>query len=315
MNCFLLIILALSGEAPAGWQSFETGSFTVIHTDESRALAERVSPVLSPSLLRISDELGTDPPQGINVVVCPDQRTFRELQGGRVEPWVSGTAYPSRRLIYLRPLSGRDVRHSSIESVAAHEIAHVVLHHKLGDVEPPRWLDEGLAVYMGREPLFSRVELLVPIGLTGRSIPFRSLQQEFPESPGPAATAYAESGDFVRFLMAYQGSGYKRFMDYIELMSRGADPDNALQAAYGKSLFDLETEWLKHVRRTYGFLSAVSGGALLWFLIAVLAILAYTNKKAGARRRMEALEREDGLYGHEMEAEAEDEEGRFTGLH
>lgn len=307
MNLVLTLALLISAPPDEGWSTLSTDHFRVLSLSRSRRLAERILPRLEPELDRICEALGVSPFGPITVVVAPDQRSFRSLQGGAVAPWASGTAHPEKSTIYLRPLTGMEVRHSTIQAVASHEIAHLVLHKKLGENRPPRWLDEGMAVFMGAEPLFSRAEHLVPIALTGRYIMFRLLEHDFPTDSSMATTAYAESGDFVRFL--YLDKGREAFYRYLDLMAAGEDPDRAMKASFGKTLFDLENEWLKKVRKTYGFIPALSGGALLWFLISVLAIVAYLRKRSDSLARRERLEELDRLeYGGPPEEFEDDED-------
>jgi len=293
MELTFIIAVVLSIQASPDWSSVDTPHFAVLYPPRSERRLKTLIPLLEPELSRVSNMLDAEPPEKITVVMTPDLRAFSDLQGGAVPPWVSGTAYPERSLIYLRPLTGQEIRHSSLRAVVAHEITHVVLHKKLGARPPPRWLDEGLCVFMANEPLYSRAERLITIGLTGRYIPFRRLEHGFPNTSHASASAYAQSGDFVRFL--YFEYGDQAFREYLQLMAGGEDPDQALSKAFNTTLFDLETEWAKSVRRTYGLIPAMSGGTLLWFLISLLAIAAYLKKRAQARAMRERMMEEDYL--------------------
>ena len=273
----LIIMAALCLRAAPEWERRDTPHFTLLYLPPSAKLLDRVEPEFEAELGRVTGLLHTDPPARITVVLAPDARSFRELAGG-APPWVSGMAYPERATIYLRPLTGLEVRHASLDAVIAHEITHVVLYHKLGGRHVPRWLDEGLAVFMADEPLYSRAETLARVGITGRNIPFRYLEDSFPGDADDAATAYAQSGDFIRFL--YHQYGSDAFNHYLDLIAQGQDPDQALQAAFHSTLFPLETQWLKGVRWTYGLVPALSGGALLWGLLGLLSAVAWFRKAA-----------------------------------
>jgi hypothetical protein len=238
MDLTFIIAVVLCIQASPDWSSADTPHFTVMYTARSERRLKKLVPLLEPELSRVSKMLDADPPEKITVVMAPDLRSFSDLQGGAVPPWVSGTAYPERSLIYLRPLTGQEIRHSSLRAVVAHEITHVVLHKKLGDRYPPRWLDEGLCVFMANEPLYSRAERLISIGITGRYIPFRRLEHGFPNSSHDSASAYAQSGDLVRFM--YFEYGDPAFRQYLELMAAGEDPDRALSKAFNTTLFGLQ---------------------------------------------------------------------------
>lgn len=293
MNSFLSLLALMSLVSSGEWRSQTTGPFTVLYLPKSEALAESILPGLGPSLLRVSEFLEVAPPERIQVVVAPDLPTFQTIQGGQVPPWVSGLADPTRGAIYLRPLSGMEVRHSSLDSVIAHELAHLCLARKVKGHAIPRWLNEGVAVHLGDEPFSSRAERLMPMAITGRFIPFRQLEDDFPNDSGAAATAYAESGDFVRFLIGQFGA--PDFLSFLDLLSQGMDYDLALTAVYHATLTDLQNQWARQVKMTYGLFPALTG-ALLWFLISVLAILAYLRKRREARAAREAEGYQTGSF-------------------
>ncbi len=253
---------------------------------------DSISPHLAPELERISAALSTSPPSSITVIVAPDRDSFMAIQNRSVPSWSSGTAYPARNVIYLRPLSGSEVRHSSMRAIVAHELTHLALHHKLGDARPPVWLDEGLAVFMADEPLFSRVDTLGSMAISGRFMDFRDLEDSFPYARSAAATAYAQSGDFVRFLNVRYGS--ETFISFLDLLAKGSSPDRAMKESFGESLPELQDMWAQHMRKSYGLVSVISGGGALWFLLGLLAIIAYWKK---ARKMKKHAKWEDAWLG------------------
>jgi len=273
---YLAIALTCSGPAPE-WHTERTEHFELVYHERVRDLADLIRPRLEPELSRICRFIGTTPPPEIRLVIAPDPRSFSELQGGGVPRWVAGMAYPGRSLIVVRPLLGSEVRHSVFESVVSHEISHLALHRRLRGQTPPTWLDEGLAVYMGREPLLARSERLLPIAVTGRAIPFSSLEYGFPPNRDQSAAAYAQSGDFVKFLISTRGE--KAFRDLLDLLAAGEPTELAVALAYQAGLGELEREWLKSVRRTYGLFAVLTGGGFLWFFISLLFLAAYIKKR------------------------------------
>ncbi len=315
----LCLFLALAAAGNEQWLTRETPHFKVLYLARSEGAADAIVPRLEPELTRVAGLLRTDAPELITVVFAPDQKTFISLHGGAVPRWASGTAHPAKSMIHLRPLTGAEVRHDSMRAVIAHEISHVLLYNKLNRNFCPQWLDEGIAVYVSAEPLTARADRLFPIGLTGRAIPFRQLEGGFPHDAASASRAYAQSGDFVRWIFANYGAD--AFDEYLEGIAAGVDHDEALHAAFSKTLFDLELEWMEHVRWVYGLIPQLSGGALLWFLISLLAIYAILKKRSRSRKKLELMRLEEGYvdtvatdvdYGYEEE---DDDEPPFRGLH
>ncbi|MFO8055772.1 MAG: peptidase MA family metallohydrolase [bacterium] len=296
-----LIFFFLVFQSAEDWSVYETEHFRVYYKPGSETLLKNIAPRLEPELSRISELLEASPPGPIKLVIAPDPRSFIEMQGGDISPWVSGRAYPSQSTIMVRPLRGREIRHSSINGVISHEIAHIVLHHKQGKHSPPKWVDEGVAVFMGSEPFWSRSERLMPIALTGKYIPFHSLRHSFPRGPDGASTAYAQSGSFVNFL--YNEYGAESFLEFLERLSAGEDHDQALQASFQLPLSRLEDKWLSEVKKSYWLVAVFSGGGLLWFFISLLFIIAYLKKKRQTRERRRLLDAGD--TGHNYQASRE----------
>jgi len=166
-----------------------------------------------------------------------------------------------------------------------------------------------MAVFMTNEELMSRADHLFSIGISGRYIPFKDLEHGFPSGSSTAAVAYAQSGDFVRFL--YNEFGDAAVNDYLDRLARGEDGGDALEAAFGERLFKLENRWLKGVRRTYGLIPALSGGTLLWFLMSLLFIVAYVRKRARTKQKRLLMAMEEGSYPVEGEMGAETDEEEY----
>ena len=256
--------------------SINAGRFTVEYQPGAEKLARSIVPLLEPELLRIAAALRIEPPQRVRVMVMADPRAFMGRQTDRFEPWVAGMASPEQDTIYLRPLTGHEVRHNSVRAVAAHELAHLAIHHRLKGHPAPAWLDEGLAMFLANEPFYARSTQLISIALTGRAFMFRDLQMSFPTTSNQAAVAYAQSGDFVRWL--FREHGEQAFSRYLDILAEGVDPDKALQAAFDLPLYDLQNQWMKSLGRRYGWIPTLTGGTFLWFMLALVAAFAYWRK-------------------------------------
>lgn len=273
MTAALVLILLLAAPEPG---VIPAGRYTIEYQPGAEKLARSIAPLLEPEMLRIAAALRVEPPPRVRVMVMDDPRAFMWRQTDRFEPWVAGLASPEQDTIYLRPLSGHEVRHNSVRAVAAHELAHLAIHRRLKGHPAPAWLDEGLAMFLADEPFYARSTQLISIALTGRAFMFRDLQMSFPTTSNQAAIAYAQSGDFVRWL--FREHGEQAFLRYLDILAEGVDPDKALQAAFGLPLYDLQNQWLKSLGRLYGWIPTLTGGTFLWFLLALIAAFAYWRK-------------------------------------
>lgn len=277
------------------------GRYAIEYQAGAEKLARSIAPLLEPEMLRVCAALRVSPPPRVTVEVAASHDAFLPRQTDRFEPWVAGMADPGANTIFLRPLTGEEVRHNSLRAIAAHELAHLAINAKVKGNPVPTWMDEGLCVFLANEPLFSRAERLIPIALTGRAFMFRDLQGSFPTTAGDAATAYAQSGDFVRWL--YREHGEQAMLRYLDILAEGVDPDKALQAAFGLPLYDLQMQWMNSLGRVYGWIPSLTGGSFLWFLLALVAAFAYWRKwRAMRRQRAEmAVEEESRVRLRELD--------------
>ena len=296
----LALLLLLAAPAPG---VIADGRYTIEYQAGAEQLARSIAPLLEPEMLRVCAALRVEPPPRVRVEVANNRDAFLPRQTDRFEPWVAGMADPGDNTIFLRPLTGGEVRHNSMRAIAAHELAHLAINKKLNGNPAPVWLDEGLAVFLSDEPFYARADRMVTIALTGRAFMFRDLQLSFPSTANEAGTAYAQSGDFVRWL--YKEYGEAAFLRYLDILGQGVDPDKALQAAFGLPLYDLQMKWMKSLGRVYGWIPALTGGTFLWFAMALLAAFAYWRKwRAMREQRAElAAEEEARVRLHELDRE------------
>jgi len=284
-----LMLLPLS--AALAWQQAATEHFRLQYPAALEQTAKELQPRLEPLRASILTDLGASDPGPILVLLAPDRQAFLDLQPPGVPDWASGTSYPETRTIFLRPLDPLEVRANSLSGILAHELAHLILHQRLRGVAIPRWLDEGLANRYGRSLEWEFPGPLLAVGITGHFIPFAELNDGFPETGAQARLAYAESTDFVQFLKrAYGPTAFNQFLDRL---SAGDELNSALRTAFGKNLTSLSSDWLSHVRWSYGLVGILAGGIPLWFGISMLAILAYARKRRTSQLRRQLWDLED----------------------
>ena len=287
-----LAALALLISSPAqNWQTLATEHFQLRYPAELTRAAQDLEQHFEPTLAAIGADLQVKEAGKVLVILAPDRATFFALQPPGVPDWASGTSYPDRRAIFLKPLDPLEVRAATLPGIFAHELAHLILHQRLAGVRPPRWLDEGIASRYGRSLDWDLLGPLLSVGLTGRCLPFSVLDDTFPESGSQARLAYAQSTDFVGFLL--KSFGPAAFNTLLDRIAAGEPADAALKAAFGQDLAELSARWLRQVRWTYGLVGLLLGGIPLWFGIALLGIWAYARKRQTSRLRRELWDLED----------------------
>jgi hypothetical protein len=271
-----------AGELPKDWLAFES-EHAVVHAPPS---AERTAATLSSEVDDVVEELLSltglqRAPTRIQAYLAPSRDSFSSIQPGSPPEWAAGTAYPERSLLFVcLETHGQ----KSPRQVFVHEVTHVVLHWSYGESEPPRWLEEGLAQVVAGEFDLQTQVLLSRAALGGGLIPLSSLVDRWPRQPGRARVAYAQSRDFVLFVRHRHGDEALAVM--IERLAAGGGVEDALLAATGEPLAELEDRWRGRLKRRYAWLPVIGGSGSAWSLAAVLLVIGWARKRRIKHQRL-----------------------------
>ena len=287
----LLFLLLL---APPPLDSQTQSTHFVFHHRKAQAPAASDLARKSDDLRRrILSDLGSDRPDKTRVYLALDVADMRRVapEGVRVPAWAAGMAFPRMNLILLKLTTGSGSA-TDVDRVFAHEFSHVALDHAVGFKPLPRWFKEGFAIYQSGEWSFGRTRALTGGVVSGRLFSLEALSERFPTSVRDIELAYAQSIDFVSFLLGEYGP--RPFRRMIGLLASGWDFFLALEEAYDDGLFAIEEAWHRDLKMRFTWIPLLTGTATLWFLAAVVFILAYVKKR---RRRLEAMEKLDDEEG------------------
>lgn len=201
------------------------------------------------SLPRLAAALDVPIGGTIRVVLAPDDAAFHALQPGRPPSWADATAYPDRGLVFLRHPRARGGQASPLEQVLDHELVHVLLGRAFAPADPPSWLQEGAAQVLAGEDGPRTTEGLAR-GLAGLApIPLEELEGRFPQDPHRAALAYAQSADFVGWLLATHGAdALGRLVRHVR---DGDDLSAAVRRVTGLPLAAVEARWAERLHAAW----------------------------------------------------------------
>jgi len=178
-------------------------------------------------------------------------RPGRPGRGGRWQTWSANVG------IYVA------WSEPGLEKSLSHELAHAFLRVRRA-VDPPTWLDEGIATYLEHVPdrrgrLVSGgaradyLEALAKAEAAGEAVSFaRLLGAPRTDFYGPFARArYAQAWSIVHFLVTAQPKAARRLQGLLDRVdSRGGFLSGAdLATEYGKDLRVLEAEWKRHLAK------------------------------------------------------------------
>ncbi len=252
---------------------------------ETQAEIDRLERDLDRSrILRVMALAGLrEPGPPIRVVLAPAGSAEAE----RVPEWVAGYAIGNVGLVVLLPDRVPSYPDRSLDNVLVHEIAHVLVARAARRRPVPRWLDEGLAVAVGRFGLEDRGRLIFATLRPG-SPSLDALERSFPAGPGAAARAYSFSGAWVRWLMDRWGHGV--VAEILDGLGRGQTVSDAFAAATGTTLVEAEAQFWRQITIWNKWVPLIGSSTFLWVLISTLALVAFYRRR---QRDAEMLARWD----------------------
>jgi hypothetical protein len=257
---------------------------------------ERVQPILADAeqiKAQLADALGQPVLAHVEVRIA---RTFEDMSDLAppeigVPAYASGVAYSGLHLVLLTLTAPRTNEAVDLGEVFRHELAHVALEDAVMDHHVPRWFNEGLALYLSGENRLSRTQTLWNATLSKSILPLSDLDRSFPDDNYEVSVAYAESADFVRFLL--RDADRERFASFIARTRRGEPFDRALADAYGTDLRKLEFQWREEIAKRYTFLPVLTGGSLLWVLVLGAMVYGWAKRRRRTKATLARWEQEE----------------------
>jgi hypothetical protein len=282
-----------------GLDRIDQGRFTFAFAPHDATLARSL---LATSIASDSFPWLPRPSARVLVVIAPDRRGFAELIGPHAPEYGVAIAVPSeQRIVMQGSRAGSDAGNPA--QVLRHELAHLVLHEKMGDL-PPRWFDEGYASVSAGE--WGREEVIATnLALAWRGFPsLEALDSAFYGGARRASAAYALAHRAVAELASLDRErGLSLFFRYWR-DERRLEP--AIRRAFSVTQSGFEEQWRRATRRRYGALAIFADltvGAVILLIVLVplhfsrrrrnrerLASMAANESAAEAKERQSAIE-------------------------
>lgn len=179
------------------------------------------------------------------LMLYADIAQMRRDLGGGTSPWVGGAAIADLNVTVLHaPTVNRDPL--DLQAIVAHEITHIVLEHRthnsFGGL--PAWLHEGLATTVEAEikERFPYGDIMTRLVDENDFVSLRGITGSFPADSRAAVNAYAQSNSLVTYIIETWGRG--GIAKLLEAYAGGVSDDEAVRAALGVSLEELDRAWL-----------------------------------------------------------------------
>jgi len=185
--------------------------------------------------------LGVTETRPIDFFVYADRNQFYDALGPGTHENVAGTAFANiRTLLGLIPPD--QINDPQIAVRIPHEFVHMVFDTAAKNPYhfPPRWLNEGLAVYQSESYGSQDRALVKDAASSGTLIPLDGLTGEYPHDDA-FFLAYAESVSAVDFMIRTYGSD--ALVSLIRSYADGRTDDEAFKAALGLDMTAFGKAW------------------------------------------------------------------------
>ncbi len=224
------------------WQTMVGGIVRLHWYEGDDTFAKQALQMGEDGIAKASAFLGFNETAPIDFFVYADQTAFYDALGPGTRDNVGGEANPDTRTLFALIAPG-DLSYAS--TVVPHELTHVVF----GDItqnpyhDPPRWLNEGIAVYVSQGFDSSDKQLVAQAVSDGTLMPLAALSGEFPTSQQGFYLAYAESVSAVDYFVRTYGQA--DLDKLVKAYGTGASDDDAFKTAIGISTDAFDKAWPK----------------------------------------------------------------------
>ncbi len=243
-------------DATLPWTTASEGLVEIWYYAGGEAIEADARAGIRTSLEILRDSFGAELERPTRLFLYADIATMRRDLGGGASPWVGGAAIADLNVTVLyAPVVNRDSL--DLQATVAHEITHIVLEHRTHNAFGglPAWLHEGLATTVEAEikERFAYDDIMTRLVEQDNFVSLRGITGSFPADSRAAVNAYAQSNSLMTYIIETWGRAGVAAL--LEAYAGGVSDDEAVQAALGVSLQELDRAWLG----THGVVSPTFG--------------------------------------------------------
>jgi len=225
------------------WRT-QTGLIVRIHWYQGdAAFGARALAIAERGVQTAEQLLGVKETAPIDFFVYAAQSPFYDALGPGTRENVGGEAVAEIRTLFAL-ITPDEVNASWVSTVLPHELTHLVFNTAVANPYhfPPRWLNEGLAVYLSQGYDTTDRGLIASAVAAGNLTPLDGLAGQFPSTQGQFYLAYAESVSAVDYLIRTYGR--PALVSLVKSYASGVTDDEAFTATLGVDTGTFDRAWL-----------------------------------------------------------------------
>ena len=225
------------------WKTLKGDLITVHWSQGGDAFARKALDIGEQAVRDTSALLGVTETEPIDFFIYSDEQAFRTALGPGTRENVGGQAHADIRTLFAI-ITPDAIDDPWVGIVVPHELTHLVFDTAVENPYrfPPRWLNEGLAVYLS-EGYGSGDQNRVADAVASKDlIPLAALGSQFPTEPDKTFLAYAESVSAIDYLVREHGRD--AMVALVVGYKDGLTDDEAFTKALGEDLATFQAGWL-----------------------------------------------------------------------
>jgi hypothetical protein len=242
----------------------------------------------------LNDSLSYKP----KIFIAADLKNFRELIGTAFPDWGAAAALPYREMIVIKSPAHFNLG-KSLDGLVRHEYAHLALQNRLHLGHPPRWLDEGVAMYAASEWNWEDNFAMSRAVVFRTLVPLREIESlnRFPQ--GRAQTAYAQSYLAVQYFL--DEYGIEAFNMFLDELQRRSSIDAAFDLTIGENYDKFEKEFVEYLNSRYNLMTLFGDLYFIWIFLAAVVFIGFILKIRKRQKFYKKWEEEEKLQSTDFD--------------
>jgi Peptidase MA superfamily len=224
------------------WKTLRGDVVRVHWYEGDQAFGERALRIGEQEVEETAKLLGVEETEPVDFFIYADTSAFYDALGPGTRENVGGQANAEIRTLFAN-IEPSSIDDPWVENVVPHELIHMVFDTAVDNPYhfPPRWLNEGLAVYLSVGFDAGDRAAVENAGDSGELIPLDGLVAQFPTGSG-FGLAYSESVSAIDYLVREHGQD--TLVSLVQSYADGRTDDEAFHGAIGMDVAAFNDAWL-----------------------------------------------------------------------
>jgi hypothetical protein len=231
------------------WRTLKGDLVTIHWYEGNEAFARKALDIGERAISDTAALLGVTETDPVDFFMYGDEASFRSALGPGTRENVGGQARSDIRTLFAL-ITPDAINDPWVGIVVPHELTHLVFNTAVENPYrfPPRWLNEGLAVYLSEGYGPGDRNRVADAVDSHDLIPLEALGGQFPTDPDKTSLAYAEAVSAIDYLVSAHGRD--AMVSLVLAYKDGLTDDEAFTKAIDQDLATFQAGWLEGLGAT-----------------------------------------------------------------